>query len=260
MIPPRLFWLLPFLIGVAEATSAVPRASGPTLAALVALVTVGVGARPWLRAATSRPLPEAADLPGRDLDIDLLRGLAILFVAVDHIGLPSLYYQLSAERIGVITGAELFVVLSGTVLGLTFRRRGREDTWRREVGRVLVRARTLYLVAVLVALGAYLVSQLPGINPTELTTYTEDGTVYPTYTLTQGPLTFLADVLLLKSGPWPFNIMGLYVVLLLTPPLLLGLLRGRVIWVLAEAGRSTSCTPCIRSGCFPPSSRSPFPC
>lgn len=236
-----LSWLLPLQCGVASAASiAAFSAPGPAFAALVALIVVGVSGWPWLRSATVRPAPAAssAAAPGRDLSIDFLRGLAMLFVVVDHIDLPSLYHLISHERIGVVSGAELFVVLSGAVLGVIFRRRGSETTWRREAGRLLRRARTLYLVSLLVALSAYLTSQLPGSRSTVLTTWTDRGTgqVYPLYPETENVWRFIADVLLLKSGPWQFNVMGLYVVLLLlAPPVLLLLLRGRVLWVLAAS-------------------------
>src|SRR6476661_9353130 len=52
----------------------------------------------------------------------------------------------------------------------------------------------------------------------------------------QVPPQVLPAILLLQFGPWQFNIMGLYVVLLLASPLILALLnRGKAVWVLAAS-------------------------
>jgi hypothetical protein len=48
------------------------------------------------------------------------------------------------------------------------------------------------------------------------------------------PAQVLPAILLLQFGPWQFNVMGLYVVLLLVSPLILAALnRGKAVWVLA---------------------------
>ena len=66
------------------------------------------------------------------------------------------------------------------------------------------------------------------------------GRTYDLYTGMQGLLQFpvsgavIPAVLLLQFGPWQFNVMGLYVIMLLVSPLvLLALARGKVLWVLA---------------------------
>lgn len=56
----------------------------------------------------------------RDTRIDMLRGVAIVFVVVNHVGLTSMFQLLAQETIGVVSGAELFVLLSGAVLGLIY--------------------------------------------------------------------------------------------------------------------------------------------
>jgi hypothetical protein len=59
--------------------------------------------------------------PRRDLRIDLLRGVAIVFVVVNHIALVSLLQNATQEAIGMVSGAELFVLLSGAVLAMVDR-------------------------------------------------------------------------------------------------------------------------------------------
>jgi hypothetical protein len=56
----------------------------------------------------------------RDLRIDWLRGLAMTCVIVNHSKLPSLLSWFSYERFWVVTAAEVFVVLSGVVLGTVY--------------------------------------------------------------------------------------------------------------------------------------------
>ena len=53
----------------------------------------------------------------RDLRIDWLRGLAMTCVIIDHSRLSSLLSWFSYERFWTVTAAEVFVVLSGAVLG-----------------------------------------------------------------------------------------------------------------------------------------------
>jgi len=181
-----------------------------------------------------------ADPDGRDLRIDFLRGLAILFVVVDHIELNSAFYILSHERIGVVTGAELFVLLSGIVLGLVHRRRAIEAGWSSSASRMWGRARLLYAASLVVVIAAYLLSHLPFLDGDVLTTWTDTttGTTYDLYGSTPlladypVPPPAVFDILLLDVGPYQFNVMGLYVALLLLAPLLFRLtLTGRW-WLL----------------------------
>jgi hypothetical protein len=96
----------------------------------------------------------------------------------------------------------------------------------------------------------FLLSLLPVFNSEALTTFTDQGTggagrsgagrSYDLYTGMQGLLQFpvsgavIPAVLLLQFGPWQFNVMGLYVIMLLVSPLiLLALARGKALWVLA---------------------------
>ena len=65
----------------------------------------------------------------RDARIDWLRGLAMTCVIVNHSRLPSLLSWFSYERLWVVTAAEVFVVLSGVVLGMVYGRRLARDGW-----------------------------------------------------------------------------------------------------------------------------------
>lgn len=181
-----------------------------------------------------------ADPESRDLRIDFLRGLAILFVVVDHIELNSAFYILSHERIGVVTGAELFVLLSGVVLGMVHRRRAITAGWSSSASRMWGRAKLLYVVSLIVVIAAYLLSFVPFLDGDVLTTWTDvvTGTTYDLYgstpLLTEYPVPPPAvfDILFLDVGPFQFNVMGLYVALLLIAPLLFRLLLTGKWWLL----------------------------
>lgn len=185
----------------------------------------------------------------RDSRVDLLRGLAIVFVVVNHLGMTSLFQLLTQEAVGFVSGAELFVLFSGLVVGMVYGPRVKED-FGAVVDLTSRRAGKLYVTALVVLLGVFLVSLLPFFQADALTTYVDQGTggaghagtgrTYDLYsgmeTLLQFPVPpqVLPAILFLQFGPWQFNVMGLYVVLLLVSPLILAALsRGKALWVLA---------------------------
>ncbi len=184
----------------------------------------------------------------RDLRIDMVRGFVIIVVVVTHIEVLSPYSLASLNVIGAITGAELFVLLSGIVLGMVFPaavRRGGE--WAAAVS-AWARARKQYLVALAVILIVFILSFVPFIDAAPVTTFTDRGTgadgeattgrVYDLYPNADRLLDYpppwyaVRQLLLLEMGPWPFNIMGLFVVLSLAYPALMWLIKRRLWWLV----------------------------
>ncbi|MFC4902045.1 OpgC domain-containing protein [Kocuria oceani] len=189
-----------------------------------------------------------AEPSSRDSRIDMLRGVAIVFVVVNHVGLTSLFQSLTQEAVGVVSGAELFVLLSGAVLGMVYGPRVRGELGE-VVDRTTARAWKLYVTALVVVLLVYALSRIPVLESGAVTTFTDQGTgaagagaagsTYDLYAGMDGLFAFpvqahlIPAVLLLQVGPWQFNIMGLYVVLILVSPLVLAALaRGRAWLVL----------------------------
>ncbi|WP_298586422.1 OpgC domain-containing protein [uncultured Kocuria sp.] len=221
-----------------------PAAWGGALAVLAVALFLWVlplrgPARAWAYADPSR----------RDLRIDMLRGAAIVFVVVNHVGIASVFQLLTQETVGVVSGAELFVLLSGAVLGMVHGPRAKDDLGV-VVDRTISRAWKLYVTALVVVLAVYGLSLLPFLDAGAVTTFTDQGTgaagagaagtTYDLYSGMEGLLQFpvpahlIPSLLLLQIGPWQFNIMGLYVILLLVSPLVLAALaRGRAWLVLA---------------------------
>jgi len=192
------------------------------------------------------------DSATRDLRIDMVRGFVIIVVVVTHIEVLSPYSLASLNVIGAITGAELFVLLSGIVLGMVFPaaiRRGGE--WAAAVA-AWARARKQYLVALAVILLIFAVSFVPFVDASAIMTFTDRGTgadgttttgrVYDLYPNADRLLDYpppwyaVRQLLLLEMGPWPFNIMGLFVVLSLAYPALMWLIRRRMWWLVGSWG------------------------
>ena len=173
----------------------------------------------------------------RDLRVDLLRGVAICFVVVNHLFLPSLVSLVSEEALGPFSGAEVFVLLSGVVLGGLHARRARggaslESSW----AMLWRRAGTLYLVSLVATVLVWLVVLVPGVDGRSVTTFTDRGTgqVFDLYASVRGVAAgtqvvrdVVLDLVMLDIGPFQINILGLYVALLLLAPLAVLCLRRR---------------------------------
>jgi hypothetical protein len=145
----------------------------------------------------------------RDLRIDWLRGLAMTCVIINHSKLSSLLSWFTYERFWVVTAAEVFVVLSGVVLGMVYGRRLVRDGWRAVVRGLGRRAALLYVTYVGVTVSIVALAIL-GVDVSFLTA--SDGHT-PDWFL--APQTMTAetwrDVLLMRAGPWAFEIIGMYV-------------------------------------------------
>src|SRR5215467_4628303 len=158
----------------------------------------------------------------RDARIDFLRGLAMICVIVNHSQLSSLLSWVSYERFWVVTGAEVFVVLSGVVLGMVYGRRLNRSGWRPVVAGLSRRALLLYATFVGVTLSVVLLSAC-GI---EVGALTRGDDRFVAWILDPRGMNAAAwrDLLLMRSGPWAFEIVALYVWLVVAAvPCLFGL-------------------------------------
>lgn len=166
----------------------------------------------------------------RDLRIDFLRGLVMFVLVIIHIEIFSIYNFAAWERIGVVSGAEGFVLLSGYVTGMVSRRRIQEKGWKDATWKLLDRASRLWQVNVFVILAIAVLSFLPKINLSSIMTFTDRG-AGQTYNLFPSPGTpweiGLALALLLRIGPHELQILGLYVCLLAVSPAVLYLISAR---------------------------------
>nr|WP_221420851.1 OpgC domain-containing protein [Conyzicola lurida] len=184
----------------------------------------------------------------RDLRIDLFRGFIILAVVVTHIEVAGALSYVTLQFIGAITGAEMFVFLSGLVLGMVYPLGVRKFGELKSATGALRRAGKQYTVTIVVILVVFALSFVPFLGAAAITTFTDrgtgldglgaEGTTYDLYPNADRLLDYpppwyaVRQLLLLEMGPWPFNIMGLFVVLSVTIPAAMWLLKRKLWWVL----------------------------
>ncbi|MEM7219945.1 MAG: OpgC domain-containing protein [Pseudomonadota bacterium] len=172
----------------------------------------------------------------RDLRIDYIRGMIMMIVITVHMEYYSLYSFLVWERVGVISSAEGFVAMSGMVLGMVYGAKLHRDGFAFCAGKMFDRSIQLYRVAITVVLLVAALNLLPFIDAQAIMQWVNPGTkeVFPLYPSAEAPLKFwVKQILLLRSGPHQFQVMGLYFVLLLAAPLILfALHKGRALLVI----------------------------
>lgn len=168
----------------------------------------------------------------RDTRIDFFRGLALLVMCVDHgeeiSGIQALSYFTYAP-VGITTAGELFIFLSGVSLALACVPALERHGYLVTHARCVARAWQLYLVHVLaLALTVAVITLLPALLGTD------------TVPLSQSIRTtnsMLARFATLRANPRYFDILPLYIVLLLAlPPLFILLGRSWQLGLTVAAG------------------------
>ena len=83
----------------------------------------------------------------RDVRLDVVRGLALMTIFINHVpGNP--LEQFTSRNFGFSDAAEAFVLMSGMAVALAYSKGFFRGEWRKTAGRMLARARTLYVVHV----------------------------------------------------------------------------------------------------------------
>jgi hypothetical protein len=187
-----------------------------------------------------------ATTDARDLRFDVLRGFAMLSVVAAHLEFFSWFNFLFWERLGFISAAELFVVASGLVLGQVNRRVADRSGLGEVTSRLLRRAFILWRALVVTVILIILIRAWGVLDLTMLTTFTDRfaGLSYPMVPPPEVPWhDQLALILSLRVSPHQIQILGLYVLLLLSAPLWFWLLHRRLLgpffaltWGLYAAG------------------------
>ncbi len=171
-------------------------------------------------------VPGAA--PVRDLRVDLLRGLALVFIFWDHIP-DNILGSVTLRNVGFSDAAELFVFLSGYGAALAYGGVYRRAGYFPAALRVLRRTWVLYVAHV------FLLAQLMGVvfitnAQVETRDFVQEmGLTY----FVQNPERALVDGLLLRFKPGLMDPLPLYIVLLLALAAALPALRARPLWLLS---------------------------
>jgi hypothetical protein len=173
--------------------------------------------------AVARATPNASS---RDVRIDFIRGWVMMLLVIIHTEVFSLWNLVAWERVGMVSGGEGFVLLSGLVLGMVSRQRIARAGFGDASGRLIDRALQLYRVHVTLILLVGVLGLLFREHVREITSFTDrgSGTVYPLYPGKANPLHWLAKIFTLKAGPHQVQILGLYVCLIMMCPLMLAAL------------------------------------
>src|SRR5207248_1160868 len=140
---------------------------------------------------------------GRDIRIDWLRGLAMSCVIINHSKLSSLLSWFSYERVWVVTAAEVFLVLSGIVLGSVYRRRLDRGGWGTVVRALSRRAVFLYAAFTGVTVSILALAMI-GVDVRALAP-SDKAAVWFVAPQSMDASAW-RDVLLMRVGPWPFEI------------------------------------------------------
>lgn len=166
--------------------------------------------------------------PGRDRRIDVLRGLALLTIFVDHI-VDNPWAAVTLREFGLVSALDVFVLLAGVSGYLAYGerlRRGGDG-----VHRIAHRWRVIYLThLLLVALTVLLAIVVDWLWP-------EFGALryFRVGRIVDDPVGLLPDVLLLHFVPWRSGVLTLYLVLMLLLPVIVWTVR-RVWWLPLTVG------------------------
>ena len=153
---------------------------------------------------------------GRDQRLDMFWGLALVAIFIDHAP-GTVYENWTSRNFGFSDAAEAFVLMSGIAAGLAYSPQFRVAPFWPGVARIWARARTLYLVHItttVMALAIFAAAALWFGITAPLST----NNIGPLFTQ---PLATIIGLPLLTHQLGYFNILPLYLILLLVTPALL---------------------------------------
>jgi hypothetical protein len=151
---------------------------------------------------------------------------------IDFSQMSSVLSWFSFERFWLVSAAEVFVVLSGVVLGMVYGPRLARDGWLAVARRLGRRALVLYAACVAVSLSVIALS-FAGVDVSSVSAWDSSALAWfldpRTMTVAEW-----RDLILIRYSPWAVEIIGLYVWLVLgAVPCLLALRTGRWRLLLA---------------------------
>lgn len=166
------------------------------------------------------PRPDYQSHEGRDLRIDLLRGYFVFAMIVDHVRGASPLYLITGGNRFYTSAAEGFILTSGLVAGLVYRRLIKRDGMAPALLKVLNRAITLYLLTVGITLVFSLFSEIAYLPWAQGVSFSD-------------PIGFVVSVFTLHQTYYLIDVLLLYTVLFLVSPLAFILLdRGKGWWMM----------------------------
>lgn len=177
----------------------------------------------WLLAGSGSP----QGVP-RDPRVDVVRGLALIFIFIDHLPANPLA-SFTLHAIGFSDAAEVFVLLAGFGTALAFGASWSSAGYGTAAARLLGRAAKLYVAHILVFVAAASLVATAAMR-TGNPLYFELVNLLPLF---NEPHTALADAILLSYQPHLMDILPMYILFLASFPLIAGLLRRSPLLALA---------------------------
>ncbi|XIA63597.1 OpgC domain-containing protein [Bradyrhizobium sp. TZ2] len=170
-----------------------------------------------LKPLVGEPPPELRG-PGRDLRIDVCRGIALWFIFLDHVP-NNIGSWLTLRNYGFSDTAEVFVFISGVTCALAYGRARRCEGWSAVISRSLRRSWDIYAAFLLLTLACAIMVYLAGRD------HLADAS--NTRILLEHPGPTLAHAAILQYRPVNTDVLPIFVVYhLLFAPLLWLLLRA----------------------------------
>ncbi len=173
----------------------------------------------------------------RDLRLDFMRGFVIPLLFASHFDYFSLLMFIGWERLGVVSTAEIFVILSGIVVGMVYGKKLKRDGLAAVMPGLIKRSVDLYRISVVMILIVAATRYIPWIDSSIITTFYDAplNLTYPLYPALDANISeVISKALLLQIGPHQFQIIGMYVVMfmLITPMVFFMIVQQRVALLL----------------------------
>jgi hypothetical protein len=205
-------------------TSIADQVAVPQIAGTAAAVASDAAGGPAARA-SAISLPAVGE---RELRLDLFRGLALWLIFIDHLP-PSLLTWITLRNYGFSDATEIFIFISGYTAAFVYGRAMLESGLVVATARILRRAWQIYVAHVF----------LFTIFLAEIS-YVATSFDNPLYSEEMGIMDFLKQpdvtiiqALLLRFRPVNMDVLPLYIVLMLSLPLILALIRWKPDLTLA---------------------------
>jgi hypothetical protein len=160
--------------------------------------------------------------PGRDLRLDLFRGLANWAIFLDHIPNNAVAW-LTARNYGLSDAADLFVFISGYTAALAYSKAMRRDGFLAAAVKLMRRVWQLYVAHIL--LFVVYVAAIGWVAETYRHSHLLDE--FNVAGLIANPIAYLTEGLLLKFKPLNMDVLPLYIVLMAFFPMIL---RAMLNW------------------------------
>lgn len=169
----------------------------------------------------------------RDLRLDFMRGFVIPLLFASHFEYVSALMYIGWERVGLISTAEIFVILSGIVVGMVYGKKVKREGLAAVMPGLIQRSVDLYRISVIMILIVAGIRYIPWIDSTAITTFYDSpiNQVYQLYPALDANISeVVSKALLLQIGPHQFQIIGMYVVMfiLITPLVFFMISQGQL--------------------------------